>query len=114
MVMVHSYFPPLRLGWPAFINIHLPIITRFISLGKDAIINDVLQKLDEHYAVVMMFDALSKELYSLKQGSGKNVAEFGVHLSQQVQIFQSEYPGRIQLEHLEDMKCDYLCKGLNP
>ena len=31
---------------------------------------------------------------SLKQGSGENVAKFGVCLSQQVQIPQSEYPGK--------------------
>ena len=60
--------------------------------------------LDEHYGVVMMFDALSKELYSLKQGSRENVAEFRVHLLQQVQILQSEYLGRIQQEHMEEMK----------
>ena len=40
------------------------------SLGEDATLSDVLQMLDKHYGVVMMFDALSKELYSLKQGSG--------------------------------------------
>ena len=58
------------------------------SLGKDAILKDVLQMLDKHkhYGVVMTFDALSKELYSLKQGLGENVAEFGVHLSQQAHI----------------------------
>ena len=38
------------------------------SLGKDATLNDVLQILDEHYSIVMTFDALNKELYSLKQG----------------------------------------------
>ena len=38
------------------------------SLGKDATLSDVLQMLDEHYGVVMTFDALSKVLYSLKQG----------------------------------------------
>ena len=64
------------------------------SLGEDAILTDVMQILDEHYGIVMMIYALSKELYSLKQGSGENVAEFGVHLSQQVQILQSEYPGK--------------------
>ena len=42
--------------------------------------------LDEHYGVMMTFDALSKELYSLKQTPGENVAEFGMHLWQQVQI----------------------------
>ena len=62
------------------------------------------QTLDEHYGVVMTFDTLSKELYFLKQGSGENVAEFGVHLSQQVLILQLEYPGRIQQDHIEEMK----------
>ena len=60
--------------------------------------------LDEHYGMAMMFNALSKELYSLKQGSRENVAKFRVCLSQQVQILQSEYPGRIQQEHVEEMK----------
>ena len=40
--------------------------------------NDILQILDKHYGIVMMFDTLSKEIYSLEQGSGENVAEFGV------------------------------------
>ena len=64
--------------------------------------------------MVMMFDTLSKELYSLKQGSGENVAKFRVHLSQQVQILQSEYLGRIQQEHMEEMKQDHFYEGLNP
>ena len=38
------------------------------SLGKDANLSDVLQTLDKHYGFVMIFEALSKELYSLKQG----------------------------------------------
>ena len=50
------------------------------SPGKAPTLNDVLQLLDEHYGVVMMFNALSKDLYSLKQGSGENVAKFGLHL----------------------------------
>ena len=56
------------------------------SLGEVATLDNVLQTLDEHYGVIMTFDALSKELYSLKQGMGENMAEFGVCLSQQVQI----------------------------
>ena len=71
------------------------------SLGKDATLNDVLQMLDEHYGVVMMFDVLSKEFCSLKQGLSENVAVIGVHLLQQVLIFQAEYLGRIQLEYME-------------
>ena len=71
------------------------------SLGEDATLSDILQMWDEHYDIVMMFDTLSKELYSLKQGLGENVAEFRVCLLQQVQILQSEYPGRILPEYME-------------
>ena len=73
-------------------------------LGKDTTLTDILQMLDEHYSMVMTFNVLSKELYSLKQGSGENVAEFRVCLSQQNHIVQSEYPGSIQQEHMEEMK----------
>ena len=41
------------------------------SMGKDTTLSDVPQMLDEHYGVMMMFNALSKELYSLKQGLGE-------------------------------------------
>ena len=58
------------------------------SLDEDTTLNDVLQTLDEHYGIVMTFDILSKELYSLKQGSGEDIAKFNMHLSQQVQILQ--------------------------
>ena len=84
------------------------------SLGEDATLSDVLHMLAKHYDIVMMFDTLSKELYSLKQGSGENVTKFGVCLSQQVQILQSEYLGRIQQEHIEEMKWDHFYEGLNP
>ena len=41
------------------------------SSGKNATITEILQMLDEHYVMVMIFDTLSKKLYSLKQGSGR-------------------------------------------
>ena len=66
------------------------------SLGEDATLGDAFQILDKHYGIVMTFDTLSKELYSLKQGLGENMAEFSVHLLQLVQLLQTEYPGRIQ------------------
>ena len=84
------------------------------SLGKDATLCDVLQMLVKHYGVVMTFNALSKEFYSLKQGSSGNIAEFGVCLSQQVQILQLEYPGSIHQVHMEEMKCGCFYEGLNP
>ena len=73
-----------------------------LNLGKWYYsLSDILQMLEKHYGVIMMFDSLSKELYSLKQALGENIAEFGVHLSQQVWILQLEYPGRIQPKHME-------------
>ena len=84
------------------------------SLGEDATLNDVFKTLGKHYSIVMAFNTLSKDLYSLKQGSGENVAEFGVHFSQQVQILQSEYLGRIQQEHIEEIKQGHFYEGLNP
>ena len=42
------------------------------------------------------------------------MAEFRVHLSKWVQILQSECLGRIQQEHVEEMKQDHFYKGLNP
>ena len=85
-----------------------------MSLGKDATLTDVLQTMDKHFGIEMMSNTLRKELLSLKQGSGKNVAEFRMCLSQQVQILQSEYPGRIQQEHVKDMKQDHFYEGLSP
>ena len=119
MVMGHGHFSLIWLGWSAFATLHLLLtagIPRWSSqeLGEDATLNDVLQILDEHYDVIMMFDILSKELYSLKQGSSENVAEFGICLLQQVQILKSEYPGRIQPEHVEEMKHAHFHEGLNP
>ena len=84
------------------------------SLGEDITLNDVLQILDEHYGVTTMFNTLSNDLYSLKQGSSENMAEFGVCLLQQIQILQSEYLGRVQPEHLEEMKHNHFYEGLNP
>ena len=62
------------------------------SLGEDATLGDILQMLDEHYGVMMAFNALCKELYSLKQGMGENMAEFRVWLSEQVQISRCSIP----------------------
>ena len=84
------------------------------SLGKVATLGDVLKMLDEHYGVVMTFDALIKELYSLKQGMGENVAKCEVCLSQQLQILQTDYTSRIQQEYVKEVRQDCFYKGLSP
>ena len=42
------------------------------------------------------------------------MAEYSVHLSQQIQILQLNYPGRIWPEHVEEMKHACFYEGLNP
>ena len=84
------------------------------SLGEDASLGDVLWTLDEHYGVMMTFNALSKEHYFLKQGMGENMAQFGVCLSQQVQILQAECPGRMKQQHMEEVKQDHFYESLSP
>ena len=84
------------------------------SLGEDTTLGNVLQTLDEHYGIMMSFNTLSKELYSLKQGTGESMADFGVCLSQKVQILQTEYLSRIQQQHVEEVKQDHFYEGLNP
>ena len=84
------------------------------SLGVDATLGNVLQMLEKLYGIVMTFDTLTKELYSLKQAVGENVAKFRVCLSQQVQILQMEYPSRIQEEHVKQVNQDCFYVGLNP
>ena len=84
------------------------------SLGEDATMGNILQMLDEHFGVLMTFNALSKELYSLRQGRGENVAEFRVCLSQEVQMLQTEYPAKIQQEHVGEVKWGPFYKGLSP
>ena len=114
-----SYFLLLRFGWPAFAAIHLPVIAWVPRRPGQEFRQGHYPEwhphtLDEDYCIVMMFDTFSKELYSLKQGSMKNVAKFEVHLLQQVQILQLEYPGRIKPEYIEGMKHDCFYRGLNP
>ena len=101
-----SYFPLLGLGQHTCCHTPFGHFRHSLgdparSLGEDATLTNILQMLDDHCGVVMMFNTLSKDLYSLKQGSGENVAKFGVCLSQQVQILQLEYLGRIQQRHIE-------------
>ena len=84
------------------------------SLGEGVTLGNILQMLDEHYGVMMTFDTLSMEIYSLKQGMGENVAELGVCLSQQVQILKIEYPSRFQQKHVEKLKWHHFYEGLSP
>ena len=108
-----------RAGWPPLSPYVFRLLQGFPgdlarSSGEDATLGNVLWMLDEHYGVMMTFNTLSKEFYSLKQGLGENVAKFRVCLSQQVQILQTEYPSRIQQEHVEEGEAGSFLQGPQP
>ena len=61
---------------------------------------------DEHYRVVMMFDALNKELYTLHQGYQEGMSKYSVQLAWHIKIIQTKFPRRIREEHLEGLNQD--------
>ena len=69
---------------------------------------------DDWHLLSYIFHSLQGFLGDLARSLGENVAEVMVHLLQQVQILQLEYPRRIQPEHVEEMKHDCFYEGLNP
>ena len=108
-----------QLAWPTLVAVHLLVVKGVPwrtcqEFRQGYYLNQHLTDIGQalwHGDDIWHF---SKELYSLKQGSGENVAKFGMHLSLQVQILQSEYWGRIQQEHMEEMQQDNFYEGLNP
>ena len=82
------------------------------SLGTDATLQEVMQMLDEHYGVVMTFNALNKQLYMLHQGYQEGMSKYDVWLAWHVWIIQTEFPGCIIDEHLEGVKHDCFYEGL--
>ena len=77
------------------------------SLGEDVTLGNVLQMLDEHYDIMMTFNALSNELIpsSRKQERIWLSLKYAVTTSSNT---PEGYPGRIQQEHVEEVKARLL------
>ena len=74
------------------------------SSGTDIILNEVLTILDEHYNNVKALDALNQELFQMRMADKETVLDWGVHLSQHLQILVASFPDRFPLEHVAELK----------
>ena len=62
------------------------------SSGTDVTLNEVLTILDKHYNNVKAFDALNQELFQMRMADKETVLDWGVHLSQHLQILAASFP----------------------
>ena len=62
------------------------------SSGTDITLNEVLTILDEHYNNVKALDALNQELFQMRMADKEMVSDWGVYLSQHLQILAASFP----------------------
>ena len=76
------------------------------SSGTDITLDEVLTILDEHYNNVKALDALNQELFQMRMADKETVSDWGVCLSQHLQILVASFPNRFPLEHVAKLKRD--------
>ena len=62
------------------------------SSGTDITLDEVLTILDEHYNNVKALDTLNQELFQMRMADKETVLDWGVHLSQHLQILAASFP----------------------
>ena len=62
------------------------------SSDTDIILNKVLTILDEHHNNVKALDALNQELFQMRMADKETVSDWGIHLSQHLQILVASFP----------------------
>ena len=62
------------------------------SSGTDITLDEVLTILDEHYNNVKALDALNQELFQMRMADKETVSDWGVCLSQYLQILVASFP----------------------
>ena len=62
------------------------------SSGTDITLDKVLTILDEHYNNVKALDTLNQELFQMRMADKETVLDWGVHLSQHLQILVASFP----------------------
>ena len=65
------------------------------SSGTDITIDEVLTILDKHYNNVKALDALNQELFQMRMADKETVSDWGVCLSQHLQILAASFPNPI-------------------
>ena len=76
------------------------------SSGTDITLDEVLTILDEHYNNVKALDALNQELFQMRMADKETVLDWGVCLSQHLQILAASFPDQFPLEHVAELKRD--------
>ena len=77
------------------------------SSGTDITLNEVLTILDKHYNNVKALDALNQELFQMRMADKETVLDWGVCLSQHLQILAASFPDRFPLECVAELKRDH-------
>ena len=76
------------------------------SSGTDITLNEVLTILDEHYNNVKALDTLNQELFQMRMADKETVLDWGVHLSQHLQILAASFPNQFPPECVAKLKRD--------
>ena len=82
------------------------------SSGTDITLDGVLTILDEHYNNVKALDALNQELFQMRMADKETVSDWGVCLSQHLQILVASFPDQFSPEHVAELKRDCFYGGL--
>ena len=80
------------------------------SLREDTTLGNILWMLDEHYGIVMTFNALSKKLYP----TSRELERMWLSLEYICHNRFRYSRWKIQQEHMEEVKWDHFYEGLSP
>ena len=76
------------------------------SSGTDITLDEVLTILDKHYNNVKAHDTLNQELFQMRMADKETVLDWGVCLSQHLQILLASFPDRFPPERVPELKRD--------
>ena len=76
------------------------------SSGTDITLDEVLTILDKHYNNVKALDTLNQELFQMRMADKETVSDWGVCLSQHLQILATSFPNRFPPECVVELKRD--------
>ena len=77
------------------------------SSGTDIALNEVLTILDEHYNNVKALDTLNQELFQMRMADKEVVSDWGVCLSQHLQIVVASFLNQFPQERVAELKRDW-------
>ena len=83
------------------------------SSGTDITLDDVLTILDEHYNNGKALDALNQELFQMRMADKETVSDWGICLSQHLQILAASFPDRFFPDRVAELKRDRFYGGLS-